>query len=183
MQGPIAEVVLFPLGGSARLAYKVFLERRDTSDYYEVIVDAADGSLLHRHNMTSYVDTSGLVFREHPDAQGGIPQFEQFYDDTVLTDPRWPLGWVDGSQTIGNVVDSKDDHAGDNELTEGQRSVDFPLGPPITFQDPWNNSWESTGDPRPDTPISVTQIFAGAPSSFALRTTAITSPTRSDSSG
>ena len=59
------ELSVFPLtASSARLAYRVFLDI-DAERYYEILVDAADGSLLFRHNL--YVrGAQGTVWRQSP---------------------------------------------------------------------------------------------------------------------
>lgn len=157
---PTLETVLFPMGKTARLAYRVVIEPATMPAAYEIIVDAADGGLLFRHNMTQYAQTDGLVFKESPLPAPGLATKEPFFDTTVKVDPRWPLGWAFNDQTIGNVVDAKEDRAGDNEAVAGQRSFDFTPGPPIYFQDPWVNSYELTGIPAiNDIYCSTTTLF------------------------
>lgn len=159
LSAPLLEPILFPTMGGARLAYKAMIETPGYPAWYEVVVDASTGALLHRYNMTKYVATSGLVFQEHPVADGGVPVIRPFYDNTVLTDPRWPLGWAAADRTIGNVIDSKDDWAGDNEATIGQRGFDFTPGAPYVFDSAWTNTYETSGNPLPDRPFAITQLF------------------------
>ena len=59
------ELVVFPMRPNAgRLAYRIFLEL-DAQRYYEMLVDAADGSLLLRHNLVRHA-AQGRVWKESP---------------------------------------------------------------------------------------------------------------------
>ena len=61
---PTAELTLFSLAGVTRLAWLVHLEPGSHVAAYAVIVDASDGKLLWRHNLTRYLQTIGDVFLE-----------------------------------------------------------------------------------------------------------------------
>jgi len=144
------EPVWFAEHGTAQLAWRARLEPSGGT-LHEVVVDATSGELLAQTRLTHAI--SGLVFAEHPDAgpQSRMP----FYDDTIFTDPRWPLGWLTGDETIGNVVDAKDDWPADDELTSGQRAI--AIGD--VFDHAFTDSWAITGDPAPDLMAAVTQVF------------------------
>src|SRR5207253_96622 len=102
MSEPRLEPVLFPMGTGVRLAYKVMVEREDVPAYYEAVVDATDGTLLHRYNLTQYVQTDGLVFPQDPGKLANVPVKIQFFDDSIKMDPKWPLGWAFADKSIGN---------------------------------------------------------------------------------
>ena len=113
------ELSVFPLtASSARLAYRVFLDI-DAERYYEILVDATDGSLLFRHNL--YVrGAQGTVWRQSPIV--GSRQLVTFppSDDPLQTPDPWlstsangasNTGWV----TSGNNTDTYLDATGDDQ--------------------------------------------------------------------
>ncbi len=132
-----AELSIFPMSASsARLAYRIFLEA-DSRSWYELLVDAATGELLFRHNL--YVSAAvGRVFTESP----------SFGDRKVLT---FPDGWfpAGGTVTTGNNVDAyldadgndQPDNITDPNLKSGRafsstQTFDFPFGDGLTGNNP-----------------------------------------------
>lgn len=159
---PRASLLLFPVSASeARLGWLVLLDTPDYPAYYAVVVDARDGSLLWRYNMTNYVATSGKVFHEHPEAEGFVTTVTPFADDIVDVRLESRLGWVEPGRdvTFGNNIDSKEDNAGDNEMTIGLRTRDAVLGAPIFFEQDFLNGYNIDADWAADTRIAITQLF------------------------
>jgi uncharacterized protein (TIGR03437 family) len=134
-----AELALFPMtAASARLAYRIFLEAGADS-WYELLIDAASGDLLFRHNL--YVHAQGRVWMQSPMDSGGRQ---------LVT---FPSDWMPsaGTVTTGNNVDAYLDTNGDdkpdstntNVLSNGRASsatqvFDFPFADGLTMQDPRN---------------------------------------------
>jgi hypothetical protein len=140
--------VYFPLNKSeARLAWDVVVEDADTPNVYHTLVDAVDGTVLWRQNLTQY--QHGLVYTSDspdPDTPTGTsnctPPSAIYPDCTV---PRvdanfnggefFPVGndhrdwWNDSTgssdttTTKSNNVHAKEDSDGDNDDTEGFPTV------------------------------------------------------------
>jgi len=98
-----AELTVFPLtASSARLAYRILLDL-DAGRYYEILVDAADGSLLFRHSL--YVrGAQGTVWRQSPMA--GSRQLVPFppTDDPLQTPDPWLPASPNGANNTGWVT-------------------------------------------------------------------------------
>ena len=159
------ELSVFPLtASSARLAYRVFLDI-DADRYYEILVDATDGSLLFRHNL--YVrGAQGTVWRQSPLV--GSRQLVSFppSDDLLQTPDPWlpsapngasSTGWV----TIGNNTDAYLDANGDDQPDSVnsscmQKARAYSATEDFTF--PWG---DGTGglDPRLYPCATVTNLF------------------------
>ena len=136
--GPIrAELCVFALdAATARLAYRIFLETGPQS-WYEMVVDAANGGLLYRHNL--YVSAAqGFVWTQSPMQSGRA----------VVT---FPDAWLptNGVVTTGNNTDVYIDTDADDQpdaLTTGDfqngrvyspsRNFNFPFGDGLSGQDP-----------------------------------------------
>jgi len=144
-----ADELWFPHDAGLVRAWRVLVDPRTDSGWYQIVVDARSGELLSRHDMVQHAATEGLAFREDPAT--GPQLLLPFVDDTDYTDPASPLGWSTADETIGNNCDSKDDAAADNETTAGFRGV--ATGDPLTFDYPFNN------DPTLDLEASVTNLF------------------------
>jgi Zn-dependent metalloprotease len=94
-----AELVIFPLtASSARLTYQLYLEAGPEA-WYEILIDANDGSILYRHNIYVFA-AQGRVWLESP--MKGTRQLLNF-----------PDGWLpaDGTVTKGNNTDAYLDSA------------------------------------------------------------------------
>ncbi len=131
------ELSVFPLtASSARLAYRIFLQI-DNLHYYEILVDAENGTLLYRHNLVKKA------------AQARVWTNSPLVGTRVLV--NLPSGWLPpaGTVTTGNNVDgyldSNGDGAPDNINTGGlsqgrasspARVFDFPFGDGTTGQNP-----------------------------------------------
>src|SRR5262249_39824933 len=88
-----AELSIFPVtAASARLAYRIFIEV-DSKSWYEILIDANDGTLLFRHNLYVYL-AQGRVWTQSPSK--GTRSLVTF-----------PDGWFTGHGTVttGNNVD------------------------------------------------------------------------------
>lgn len=140
-----AELVIFPMTpGSARLAYRIFLEV-DAESWFEMLVDAGDGRLLFRHNL--YQSGSARVWKESPLKGTTCPATGPCAREVVM----FPDGWVPGTATVttGNNVDAfvdanaddvPDGNAGPGTLNgrafSGTQEFDFPAPDGATPQDP-----------------------------------------------
>ncbi len=133
------ELTIFPMSAtSAVLAYRIFLEV-DSKHWYEILIDAGDGSLLYRHNL--YVHAAqGRVWLQSP-------------KDTDRQLVTFPSGWLPATATVttGNNVDAYLDTNGDDRpdntttasLSLGRafaadQVFDFPFGDGVNFQNPRN---------------------------------------------
>ena len=82
---PEARLVVFPMSGGGRLAWKVTIVPPGLSQKYDVLVDAATGEILYRRNRVRYIEGFGKVLQS--DAAAGV--------DARLGDP-WPIGSTGG---------------------------------------------------------------------------------------
>ena len=144
-----ADELWFPHDAGLVRAWRVIVDPAKSSGWYQVVVDARDGSLLSRHDMVQHAETQGLAFREDPST--GPQLLLPFVDEEALTDPASPLGWTQAAETRGNNCDVKDDLANDNEGTEGMRAP--ATGDPLTFDHSFND------DPNEDLLASITNLF------------------------
>ena len=97
-----AELSIFPMtASSARLAYRIFLEVGPES-WYEILIDAENGSLLFRHNLYVF-GAQARVWTQSP--MVGERQLVTF-----------PDGWLpaNGTVTTGNNVDAYLDATGND---------------------------------------------------------------------
>ncbi len=140
----------FPTAAGLRSAWVVTVDPAGDPGWYQVVVDAATGAILHRVNLVAHAATEGLVFRQDP---GMGPQvLLPFVDDATRTDPASPAGWSAAGLTTGNNCDVKDDIANDNEDTDGRRAQ-AAAGPPLSFAFPFQD------DPALDLDASLTNLF------------------------
>ncbi len=132
-----AELSVFPMtAGSARLAYRIFLEP-SAAEWYEILIDAQSGALLFRHSL--YVNAAqGRVWLQSPlDAGRQLVTF--------------PEAWMSAASTLtmGNNVDSYLDTDGDDRpdskttdfLNNGRafsanQLFDFPFSDGLSSQNP-----------------------------------------------
>src|SRR5262249_43995018 len=144
-----AELSIFPMTpSSARLAYRIFLEV-DSKSWYELLIDANDGTLLFRHNLYVFFG-QGRVWTESP--VKGMRSLIPF-----------PDGWLapDGTVTTGNNVDAYLDANGNDQpdattdpnMKDGRaysatQSFDFDFGDGTVQL-----------DPRLFRPAAVTNLF------------------------
>jgi hypothetical protein len=139
-----AELSIFPMtASSARLAYRIFLEV-DAKSWYEILLDANDGTLLFRHNLYVFAGQA-RVWTESP-LKGTRTLFT--FPDASNTNPE---GWLPATATLttGNNVDAFLDANGndlpdattDPNLNNGRafsanQVFDFPFGDGTTQADP-----------------------------------------------
>jgi hypothetical protein len=97
---PRARLVLFPEVQGARLAWEVEVAERTLFTSYRVLIDANDGTLLVRENMTQYAEA------RHIDGHSPVPASEEYLPaNHVLAEipagtPESPVGWIDGDGTL-----------------------------------------------------------------------------------
>ena len=147
--------VYFPIDrASIRPAWSVVIPVKGVGNTYEIIVDAADGAILHRHNRLVWESTQPVTTRVYT-SDGVAPgspgtstptgfQFPLATRTLVTVNPvdviPWsPNGWIDdgGTETIGNNVDAHTDLTNDNIADSPRpsggvsRVFDFPLDPSL----------------------------------------------------
>ena len=160
-------LVYFPLApGNARLGRRVTFEDRNTSKIYEAIVDAADGTVLWRKNLTSNdhfpahgdVYTSDSPIPQTPMGTGGttVARVDVPFNGAGLfphDDPHFD--WWDGGSrttTTSNNVDAYADRDGDNVPDPGSRPV-AAVGEDFFFP------IDLSMDPLVNQPAAVTNLF------------------------
>ena len=149
---PTAELVVFPLPGkSAALAWRVGVPQ--FVNFWDVVVDANSGAILYVANLTKD-DAEGQVFLEHPDA--GAQVTVPFVGPLPAPRDSWvgpnlflPLC---ATCTSGNNATAIEDRDGDGG---GYAAYD----PDAYFNFGFADSWRSTGNPDPDEPTSITNLF------------------------
>jgi hypothetical protein len=155
------ELVYFPRTRTdLRAAYLVLVPAPGPGHTYEIVVDAADGSLLWRHDRMVFESTQPASYRVYtsdspaPGSPGLSSQtgFQfPFVDRELVTvlpadiTPFSPNGWIDDGvfETRGNNVDAHTDVDGNNQPdlprpTSATRVFDFPLDvnqEPATYRD------------------------------------------------
>ncbi len=134
--------------GRVRLAWETVLSLIDSTDWWTVWIDAANGEILGENNLTrsdSYLAIPFPVFA-NPEESGG---------QIVVVDPAdataSPFGWHDTNgaagaeftHTEGNNVDAHDDLDGDNGvITPGIRPDG---GASLDFSEVWDENLSPTG--------------------------------------
>ncbi|MFB3894966.1 MAG: M36 family metallopeptidase [bacterium] len=121
-----ADLIVFPLGSTARPAWRMTFVEKDTPNVYLVLIDAETGDLLYRQNLTKYA-ASGLVYEESPIAT--IPPFSssrvtKLFDGSAVSAATTasPLGWVTDTTTLGNNVRAEEDWDANNS-TPGEMAI------------------------------------------------------------
>jgi Zn-dependent metalloprotease len=138
------ELSIFPTtASSARLAYRIFLEV-DAKSWYEILIDANNGSVLYRHNLYVFSGQAN-VWTQSP--MIGTRTLFSFPDPSSMD----PAGWMpsDGTVTTGNNVDAYLDANGNDaadQVTTGTMNngrafsanqvFDFPFGDVTVRLDP-----------------------------------------------
>ena len=147
-------LVYFPLAlGNARLSWRVLFEDSESPNLYESIVDAVDGTVLWRKNLTSYdhFPTHGLVYTSddpNPNTPKGTATGVVPRDDVAFhgggffphDDPHFD--WWAGNPrttTTSNNVDAYADRDGDNVADPGSRPApmageDFSFAVDLTME-------------------------------------------------
>jgi len=144
-----AELSIFPMtAASARLAYRIFIEV-DSKSWYEVLIDANDGTLLFRHNL--YVFTAqARVWSESP-MKGSRT--------LVTLTPAWLP--VNGTVTTGNNVDAYLDANG-NDQPDAINNANMKDGRAFSATQTFDFSFGDGTvqlDPRQFGPAAVTSLF------------------------
>ena len=150
-----SRLVYFPLSNDAsRLAWRFTLWMTSTPDVYLTLVDAENGAILFRHNMTYYDENPlkphGLVFTKdspRPDSphvsdnppvvnREDVPFRPEMFNNTVLfpVSDRHYDWWAGqpGNSLIGNNTDTRLDRDANNQpdlprLTAPDGNFSFPL--------------------------------------------------------
>jgi extracellular elastinolytic metalloproteinase len=105
---PHVRLVLFPGKSATRLAWEVRVGELTLATEYLALVDAENGEILARHNLTAYA-SARVLNATHPD-----PEYEEFAppQHEVLgipaSTPESPQGWLGGDDTTltGNNASS-----------------------------------------------------------------------------
>ena len=157
---PVADRVFFPVTfGDVRPAWRVFVSAANDANNYEIIIDAADGSILSRVNHTLYGSGPASYRVWTSDSPAPLTPGPATPDGTqaplvartlvtldALDATASPQGWISAglNETLGNNVDAHLDVNGDDipDLPRPQgspfRVFDFPVDlsmAPSTYQD------------------------------------------------
>jgi Zn-dependent metalloprotease len=144
------ELSIFPMNAtSARLAYRTFLEV-DPRSWYEILIDANDGTVLFRHNL--YVNAiQGRVWTESP--LKGTRTLVTFPDNWFLSPAA--------TTTTGNNVDAYLDTNGDDKpdvTTDTNMSTGRASSPAQLFDFDFGDGTLNL-DPRLYRPAAITNVF------------------------
>jgi Zn-dependent metalloprotease len=147
-----AELNVFRVGNSARLAWHVYAEVGQ-DEWYELLVDAHNGELLLRHNLYVF-DAQGTVYTEDPSK--GARQLVSFVGDTAI---NTAAGWMGTSTvTTGNNVeaylDTNADNAPDNNNGSG-----LSQGHASSATQDFTFPFSTAVDPRTQQAAVVTNLF------------------------
>lgn len=169
-----ARFMYFPVNAEElRPAWIVTIGASGDANLYEVFVDAGDGSILRRQNMTTHVAPATYrVFADAatkkpqdspeprspgpatPDGTQSVPVARDLITLDALDATASPLGWLPAgaSTTVGNNVDSHSDRDNDDvpdlprlAFAPGTRTLDFPFTP--------------SADPLTNADAAITQLF------------------------
>ncbi|MGD0499334.1 MAG: M36 family metallopeptidase [Bryobacteraceae bacterium] len=153
------ELFLFPVtASSARLAYRIYFEA-DEAAFYEILVDAQDGSLLYRHNRW-LSEARGLVWQASP--MQGTRQ-ETTFPTAPIASSTDPGPWLSagGTVTTGNNVDAYLDVNG-NDLPDATTDPNMQSGRAYSANQSFDFSFgdgTTRQDPRLFQPAAVTNLF------------------------
>lgn len=96
---PEARLILFPEASGARLAWEVRVAETTLITDYRILVDAADGRILQRRNMTLYGSARILdASWPEPQSEEVAPAQHQLVPLPAST-PESPQGWLSGAGT------------------------------------------------------------------------------------
>jgi extracellular elastinolytic metalloproteinase len=136
---PTARLVLFPDATSTRLAWEVRASEPTRFTDYQTLIDAADGSILLRRNLTRYATARVLT------SQVPVPLTEEFapenweamaIPDSASPTAESPAGWIEGD---GSVL------RGNNAVTHVGYVRNPPLSDPAGDYDlPYNTTRSAT---------------------------------------
>jgi len=159
-------LVIMPMAAATRPAWVIRLHEAESGpdNVYQVLVDAVDGTVLHRLNLVLHVAPEGDVFPESPDPEGDGPDddLNGFPDDELTRvsfagDPvASPLGWIFSGQnaTQGNNIVATADPSDQDD----QNGLKADGGAQRHFVFPFNNEWEDLGT-FGDQEVTVTNLF------------------------
>lgn len=170
-----AGIVYFPTAlGNTRLAWDVTVEDARTPNIYRTLVDAVDGTVLWRENLTKYahIATHGAVFERDspiPDSPigtstGTIARTDQLFHGggqvfpPVVGMPLFPHAdvhfdwWAGAARTVttSNNVRAQEDRNGDNAA--GTQATDNGVGD-------FTHPLDLTLDPSTYTLAAITNLF------------------------
>lgn len=161
-------LVYFPMsGGELRLAWKVTVEDSLSPNIYESLVDASDGTVLHRRNLTHYshIPAHGQIFTEDGpidfNPNGGpntiLPRVDASFTGIGFfphNDPHFDWwngsGQADRTTTISNNVTAQEDRDGNN--TGGFR-------PTAAAGENFNFALDLTMDPSNSQSAAIVNLF------------------------
>ena len=162
-----AHKIWFAVEVGLRPAWVYYLEI-SASDSYQAVLDAEDGSPLFVFPLSRETGPQGRVFpapgTAHPgqgarsmetwsgDPSGGLcpaPVYPSQFRSGALNG----LCWTDGAETVGNNADACLDLNAD-DLCDGRAA-----GTGGVFDDPYLDSYGTSGDPAPDRDAAVANAF------------------------
>jgi len=129
---PTARLVVFPEAEDVRLAWEIRVSEPTRFTDYRMLVDALDGRVLLRRNLTRYATARVLSAREpEPIAEEFSPDA---YDLVSLPDaasptPESPAGWIDGDGSVltGNNAIVREEYARRAPVSDPASAYDFPF--------------------------------------------------------
>jgi hypothetical protein len=134
---------IFPTSDGGRLAWRVLLDVTENPAWYEILVDAETGEILHRYNLVQYSGPQASIFLTNP-------------NDNFQTTVAIPQAWVGASLITGGI----NVHAGSNP---NALPPALPITPAPAFSGTQHWSFPYTGlgncSFRTDVPAAVTNLF------------------------
>ena len=131
-RSPEARLVLFPEADLARLAWEVRVAEPGLQTDYRILIDAVDGRILTRHNMTLYA-TARVIQAAYPDPEHEEYAPPQHQIATVpVSTPESPAGWLAGDETVleGNNATTHLGYWTEPPLSDPTASYDYPFNTP-----------------------------------------------------
>jgi hypothetical protein len=129
---PRARLVLFPLGDTMRLGWEVRAAEPTLFTNYRLVVDAIDGDLLYRENLTAYADARYLNANQPDPETEEIAPAQHVLATIPSMTAESPNGWIAGSGTTlsGNNAVSHLGFWSDPGLADPGAVYDFPYNTP-----------------------------------------------------
>ncbi len=125
---PTARLVMFPEAEGVRLAWEVRIGEPTLVSSYRVLLDAMDGTLLFRTNLTVSADARVLQAEQpRPETEEFEPQQHQLQTIPTSTSES-PQGWIsgDGTGLAGNNATTHLRYFSQPGLTEPDAVYDYP---------------------------------------------------------
>jgi hypothetical protein len=149
-----ASLVLFPMPGQFRLAWRV-LFHKNSLERYLILVDANTGELLYRVNLVRFDEPQGLVFEVDPD---DAPQVSASFGGDAMASPQ---GWLLQNDGVFFTL------GGNNSCAQEDRDADdatpgySPSSADGHYEYPFQNAYETTQGTDVDTDLdaAITNLF------------------------